>query len=254
VANPAGAPRVSIILPVKNQADHIELIVSEYVSALRQIGELCELILVENGSTDATGAACAALAALHHGVAAVASGAGWGRAVRAGISNARGDLLCFTNSARTTPEDLALAVRYGLVNERVVVKASRKMRASLVRRIGSLLFNLQARMLFGMAIWDINGTPKVFHRELLPLLALRENGDLLDLEFAIACHRHQIAVLEMPIFAVRRHGGKSSTNWRSAFRIYAGTFRLYWSARRRSRSTAASPVDSSNRMARRFRA
>ena len=37
---------------------------------------------------------------------------GWGRAVRLGLAAARGDLLCYTNSARTAPQDLALLLLY----------------------------------------------------------------------------------------------------------------------------------------------
>ena len=230
---PGPAPRVSVILPVRNQADHLPLIAQEFERALTDMGESFEIVLVENGSTDQTEAVCRALAGQSAALRLViADRPGWGRAVRTGIEAARGEVLCFTNSARTQPKDLTMALRYALVNEMTVVKASRKMRASLPRRVGSLLFNLQARLLFGMAIWDMNGTPKVFHRSLLPVLALSEDGDLLDLEFCVACHEHAIPVLEMPVFAIRRHGGRSTTNWRSAVVIYTRTLWLFWRRRR----------------------
>jgi len=33
-------------------------------------------------------------------------------------------------------------------------------------------------------------------------------------------------MIEIPIFSTRRHGGKSTTNWRSAFKMYVGAVEL----------------------------
>ena len=87
---------------------------------------------------------------------------GWGNAVKLGIKAASGDLICYTNSARTSPQILHDILGYGLANPNVVVKANRKIRDSFRRRLGSLLYNLECRMFFDSPVWDINGTPKVF--------------------------------------------------------------------------------------------
>jgi len=151
---------------------------------------------------------------------------GWGLAVKLGLQASRGDVLCYTNSARTTAEDLMLLLLYAVVYPNVVIKANRKIREGFVRRLGSLLYNLECRALFDLSFWDINGTPKVFPRSFDKLLALAENGDLIDLEFNVICRRQGYPLLEVPIFSSRRHGGKSTTNVASAWKMYAGAFRL----------------------------
>ena len=149
-----------------------------------------------------------------------------GAAVIAGLRAARGELLCYTNSARTQSRDLELALRYGSVNADAVVKASRKQRNQAVRRVGSVLYNFEARSLFGLAVWDVNGTPKAFHRRLLARLQLTEQGDLIDLELCALCKIHNIPVVEIPVYDTTRINGKATTNMASAMRMYSQTFAL----------------------------
>jgi glycosyltransferase involved in cell wall biosynthesis len=232
-------PKFSVVLPVHNQADHVASIIERNRAALDGLGELYEQILVENGSTDTTLETCRSLADADERVRVIESSPGWGAAVIAGLNFASGEILCYTNSARTQPEDLALVLKYGAINDQTVVKASRKLRDSLTRRVGSVLYNFEARTLFGLAVWDINGTPKVFHSKLLSPLALSEQGDMIDLEVIVRCRTLQIPIVEVPIYAFERHGGKSTTNLRSAYGMYSGAMRIYWRQRVRSRTANA---------------
>ena len=93
-----------------------------------------------------------------------------------------------------------------------------------MRRIGSLLYNLECRTFFDLPFWDINGTPKIFPRQCGALLNLDREDDLIDLEFAIVCRQEDYAVIEIPILCSRRHGGQSTTNVWSAWKMYWGAF------------------------------
>ena len=151
---------------------------------------------------------------------------GWGKAVKRGIAEATGDLICYTNSARTTERELILAVLYARAFPDTIVKANRRIRESLPRRAVSLLYNLECRFLFDLSAWDVNGTPKVFPRAYAALLNLTSDNDLIDAEFNAICRRNDYPMIEIPIFSTRRHGGKSTTNWRSAFKMYVGAVEL----------------------------
>jgi glycosyltransferase involved in cell wall biosynthesis len=223
---------VSIILPIHNQADHLQEIVDEYEAALQRLQQPHELLLVENGSRDDSLALCHALEARYPTVRTLRSErGGWGRAVKLGLQSARGDLLCYTNSARTTPQDLLLMLLYASAYPNVVVKANRKIREGTRRRLGSLLYNIECRWLFDLANWDINGTPKVFPRAFEHLLRLSRDDDLIDAEFSVICRREQYPMIEVPIFSTRRHGGRSTTNLGSAVKMYWGAYKLWraWS-------------------------
>jgi glycosyltransferase involved in cell wall biosynthesis len=218
---------ISIVLPVHNQADHIGKVVADHEAALERVSWPHELILVVNGCQDDSWEVCRKLSERYAGVRAVESEkGGWGHAVNLGLREAKGDLICYTNSARTTGQDLTLLLLYAMVLPEVVIKASRKIRESLRRRLGSLLYNLECRALFDLNVWDINGTPKVFPRSFGRLLELSRNDDLIDLEFLVRCRRENYPVLEVPIFSTGRHGGRSTISIRSAFRMYSGALKL----------------------------
>ncbi len=220
---------ISIILPVYNQAEHIAEIVHEYENTLAGVANPHELILVVNGDRDGSLAICQSLEAEYSGKVRVVHSqrGGWGLAVRLGLQQARGDIICYTNSARTSVQDLLLFVLYAIANPNTVIKANRKIRDNWRRRIGSLLYNIEVRTLFELACWDINGTPKIFPRKFDQLLQLTRDDDLIDAEFNAICQRAGYPMLEVPIFSTRRHGGKSTTNYNSALKMYVGAYELW---------------------------
>ncbi|HEY7063025.1 MAG TPA: glycosyltransferase [Chloroflexota bacterium] len=228
-------PTFSLVLPVYNQADHVGEVVEQYSAVLERIPNEHEIVLVPNGCRDASVAVCEGLARERPTVRVQASEqGGWGRAVKLGLSMAKGDLLGYTNSARTSAEDLLLLTLYAIVHPTVVLKANRKIRESWQRRFGSLLYNLECRALFDLSNWDVNGTPKIFPRTFTKLLHLTRDDDLIDAEFDAICRREGYPMLEVPIFSARRHGGRSTTGYRSALRMYWGAYQLWRSMGKRA--------------------
>lgn len=223
-----GGGLASIVLPVHDQGDHIRRVVEEYEAALVRVPCAHEVVLVPNACRDASPAVCHALAAERPTVRVVESArGGWGLAVKAGLAAARGDLVCYTNSARTTPEELVVVLLHAVAHPGVVIKANRKIRAHWTRRIGSLLYNMECRALFDLQNWDVNGTPKAFPRTFERLLRLTRDDDLIDLEFNAVCRREGYPMLEVPVFSHRRHGGRSTTTLRTAARLYWGAYRMW---------------------------
>ena len=219
---------ISIILPVHNQADHIERLVKDHVRELVKVPAPYEMLLVENASRDATLDACKRLEAEFPCVRVISSEkGGWGSAVRLGLDQVKGEVICYTNSARTSPQDLVICLLYAIAYGGTVVKANRKIRESWRRRLGSLLFNIECRTLFDLSNWDVNGTPKVFPRSFDALLGLKRIDDLIDTEFCVICRRREYPMVEVPIFSTRRHGGRSTTGYSSALRMYWGAVDMW---------------------------
>jgi glycosyltransferase involved in cell wall biosynthesis len=218
----------SIVLPLYKQESHIDDLVSQYVKGLESQPYSWELILVVNGNKDG----CFSKAVSHAKqdkriIALELKEGGWGRAVKCGMAGAKGKLLCYTNSARTQISDLLLILNYARVNTEAVVKASRIVRASLLRKVGSVLYNFQNRILFQTAIMDVNGTPKVFPRKVWETLNIYSEEDLIDAEAVAKCFRKGIPIVEVPVRITNRRDGKSTTRLRSAFKMYAGLVSLH---------------------------
>ncbi len=122
---------VSIILPVHNQANHIAATVQLYHAELEPLasrnGFAYEIILVVNACTDQSAQVCEDLSTRLPMVRTIQSAVGgWGLAVRLGLAEARGDLLLYANSARTTAPELSAVLQMPrLANPRSVIKAMR---------------------------------------------------------------------------------------------------------------------------------
>lgn len=225
---------VSIILPIHNESAYLNEIIEEYERVLGRLPLPHELILVPNGCRDDSPAICQQLAGKHSSIRVLNSERGaWGFAVKQGLATARGDLLCYTNLARTTAADLLLLLLYAVAYPNVVVKANRKIRESWLRRLGSLIYNLECRALFDLSYWDMNGTPKIFPRTFVRLLALEREDDLIDAEFNVICREENYPMIEVPILSYRRHGGASTTNYGSAIKMYLGAYQMWREKRRR---------------------
>jgi glycosyltransferase involved in cell wall biosynthesis len=221
-------PKLSLILPVHNQGDHIAGVVRDFAANLKRLGVGHEIILVPNASVDDSSSVCLELARELAPVRCLEiDGRGWGRAVRSGIAEARGELICYTNAARTKADDLGHIVEAAIGNPGVIIKARRVTRHGVLRWAGSLGFNLLCRLLFDLRTADVNGTPKLFPRSATTLLHLCSDDDLLDLEFMWRCRRDNLPVMEIEIHAGERHGGRSTTNWKTAVGIYGGAIRFW---------------------------
>jgi hypothetical protein len=85
---------------------------------------------------------------------------------------------------------------------------------------------LQFRLLFRDPIWDINGTPKVIPSKIFSKLKLVSNDDLIDAEVVAKCAMLGVNWLEVPIFNTARVAGRSTTNFKSALKMYLGMFRI----------------------------
>jgi glycosyltransferase involved in cell wall biosynthesis len=220
---------LSLVLPCRNQADHIGRVLPLYLQSLETLGMRFELIVAPNASTDETQTIVEELSRRDARIRVAPNPAGgWGRSVRIGLQAATGAVLGYTNTARTDPACLPAFVRPFAAAAPCLVKARREARHAPIREIGSLLYNLEARWLFGIGCRDINGTPKIFGRRLYEELNLTADGDLLDLELVSGAARLGYPIMEIATRGFHRHGGKSSTTWKSAWNMYAGALRLWW--------------------------
>jgi glycosyltransferase involved in cell wall biosynthesis len=224
------SPSLSVVLPCRNQADHIGRVLLRYFAPLDTLGCDYELIVVPNASRDGTADAVRDVARRDGRVRVVENPrGGWGLSVLTGLQAAHGQVLCYTNSARTDPESLPALWDLYRRHAPCLAKARRVERNAPLRELGSLLFNLEGKLLFRLSGGDVNGTPKLFSRELFEQAALESEGDLLDMELLAQASRRRVQVVELPIAGFQRHGGKSSTTLTSAWRMYLGA----WLLRRR---------------------
>lgn len=220
-------PRISVILPIYNQSSHLDFLFEQYTTRLPQLNVTWELLFIVNGSRDDSYNKAQSLAngnpnVIVHNLQL----GGWGRAVKFGIAQAKGELVCYTNSARTAIDDLILVLTYALSSDKTVIKTSRIVRESFIRKIGSIVYNYENRKLLGTPIWDVNGTPKVINYKYLKNIELISDDDLIDAEIMAKIYRSQVQIVEILIVSTKRLGGRSTTSFKSAWKMYTGLFKL----------------------------
>lgn len=222
-------PRIdlSVILPCRNQEDHIGPVLRAYAGPLDTTGLRYELVVVPNACVDRTAAVVREVAAADPRVVVVEIPlGGWGRSVLEGLAVAKGDFLCYTNSARTDPHDIPRLLELFQAHAPCVAKVRREQRGVVLREVGSWLYNLEGRLLYGFGARDVNGTPKILGRETYERLLLSSRDDLLDLELMVKASRLGLPIVELAVPGFKRRGGRSSTNLRSAWRMYSGAVKL----------------------------
>ena len=220
-------PEFSIILPLYKQENQIQKIVDDYTTHLDKTGYSYEILLVINGLFDKSFDIASEIAKNKPALKVhQLEKTGWGLAVNYGISQAQGELICYTNSARTKIHELIMILQYAKVNTDNIVKANRIIRETFLRRFGSVLYNFENRAFFRTPIWDVNGTPKVFPAKHLKEMTIISNNDLIDAEIIARCFKKNFPIIEIPILSTERISGKSTTNIKSALNMYFGLFKL----------------------------
>ncbi len=217
----------SVVLPAYRDAENIRTVVPLMVDEVAKLGISFEIIIVVNGPHDGTDEAALELEESDPRVRVLrVEGSGWGLAVRTGLRDARGELLAYSNVARTPPPVLRTALALALDCRGYVVKATRRVRDNAIRRAGSVLYNLECRALFDLSVFDVNGTPKVFPADLVALRDVTSDDDMIDVELLAICVNEGYQIVEFSVPALPRHSGRSTTNFASAWRMYLGALQL----------------------------
>ena len=203
--------RLSIILPAYNEVDNVEAAVR---SATRVGERLCaehEVLVVDDGSRDATAATVSRLAAADPRVRLLRHdrNRGYGEALRTGFLAARHELVFFTDADNQFVLD-ELEGFLALIDKVDVVCGYRAHREdALVRRVMAKGWNLLVRLLFYVPVRDIDCAFKLFRGEVLRDLHLESVGAMVNTEVMVKLGRSGNSVVELPVTHLPRTAGRA---------------------------------------------
>jgi len=162
-------PRYSLVVPFYNEAGNVTAVVGDAVGVLASLGEPFEAVLVDDGSTDATGEEIAAAAARWPAcrVLRLPERAGQAAALLAGLESARGEqILTMDGDGQNDPRDfpallaLAEAGRFDLVCGWRVDRHDARW-----RRLASRMANAVRRAVLRDRVHDAGCQLRVMRRE-----------------------------------------------------------------------------------------
>ena len=102
-STPARVPRLSFFFPAHNEEANLEGLVEEALEALPALADRFEIIVVDDGSRDATPAIADRLTAAHPGIVRAVhhpTNLGYGAALRSGFGAAHFELVAFIDGDR----------------------------------------------------------------------------------------------------------------------------------------------------------
>ena len=223
------APDLSLIIPCYNEEDVAEYTMGRLLTAFREAGRRLEIIAVDNGSSDGTGAILDRLAQDEPEVrkAVVELNRGYGYGVLNGIPLCRGRWAgIIPADGQVDAEDVVrLFDAADSAGTQVLAKVRRRFRMDgLFRKVVSVSYNLFFRALWpGIASLDINGSPKILPREIFQAMDLVSHDWVLDPEIMVKAHARGLRILEVNVFARMRGGGTShvraTTCWGFFYRL-----------------------------------
>lgn len=224
------SPSVSVVIPMFNEEDYVERTLAAVRGALDRAGLEHELVLVDDASTDRTGALVDAAAAADARVRVIHNPTNLtlGGSLRAGFASATKDLVLYTDADLPFDlEEVGRAVRLLEVQQADLLCAYRFDRTTEgpKRALYTWGYSVLIRTLFGLRIRDVNFAFKLFRRSLLDRITLRSAGSLIDAELVVRASRAGASVIQIGVDYFPRTRGVSKL---SSGRVIALILRELW--------------------------
>ena len=212
--------RLSVFFPMWNEQDYIERAVDaareecEELVALRDIADY-EIIIVNDASTDNTGAMADALAASDPHVRVVhhPENRKLGGSMKSGFAAATGDLVLYTDADLPFDmHDVHKAMRLLRYYDADIVSAYRFDRTGegYVRTVYSFFYNMLVRVLFGVRMRDINFAFKLARTRVFDHVELKSEGSFIDAELVVRARRYGYTVIQFGVDYFPRTRGIST--------------------------------------------
>ncbi len=206
-------PKLSVIAPCYNEQDNVALLVNRTLATFDTMDIPAELVLVDDGSADATWQRIEEAMADNPRVRAArhAKNRGIEGGWRTGIATARGELLCLIDSdLQNQPEDIARLYRAYVERGPDLVQAVRNPKGDKTRLAFSRALNHILNVTFGMKLRDNKSGFILCERRVLETI-LEHRFDYRYYQSFIGCSAgvHGYRVAEVDTDFAPRHAGVS---------------------------------------------
>lgn len=221
---------LSLVLPAHNEEENIGIVLNDALRTLPRFTDDFEIIVVNDGSRDGTGAIIDAIAVTDDRIKPVHhhQNRGYGSALRSGFAVTTGDHVMFMDADRQfNIADLALLSPF--VRDYDVVAGFRRERNDpLIRRLNAEIFNVVVRVLFGIHLRDVDCAFKIFRGDHLRSLNLTAPGALINTEMQAKLRRRGASVQQVAVHHYPRVAGNATGgNWRVIVRAMGETLILF---------------------------
>lgn len=244
--DPARAPAgLSVFFPAYNDSGTIASMVIRAVQAASELTPDFEVIVVNDGSSDATAAIADELARAYPSVRVVhhPKNRGYGGALQTGFRSASKELIFYTDGdAQYDPAEVALlwarmAPDTDLVNGYKISRSDPWHRVVIGR-----LYHTIVSVLFGLKVRDVDCDFRLMRRSIFERIQLEKTSGVICLELMKKIHDAGFRIAEVPVHHYHRVFGRSQFfNFRRILTTAIDVIRLWFALviRRRHRQREA---------------
>ena len=229
---PAAPPSLSIFFPAYNDAGTIASLVIRAVQTASRLTHDFEVIVVNDGSADATGSVADELARTYPQVRVVhhPKNRGYGGALRTGFASATKEWVAYTDGdAQYDPDEFALlwarmAPDVDLVNGYKIERSD-----PWYRVIIGTLYHHTVKFLFHLQVRDVDCDFRLMRRAIFDRVVLEKNTGVICLEMMRKIQAAGFRIVEVPVHHYHRtHGRSQFFNLRRVFWTGVDVLKLWF--------------------------
>jgi len=223
-------PRLSLVFPAFNEAENLPLLLESATKIGDNLGSTFEIVIVDDGSQDESASVLdrwkerdPRIVSVHHG-----TNLGYGAALRAGLREARGELVFFSDA--DLQFDLSeIAVLLDHTDDVEIVAGYRAPRRDpWMRTLIAQIWGGLVRILFDLPIRDIDCAFKVFRREVLDEIPIESIGAFINTEILVRATTAGFRIRQIPVsHHPRRLGRQTGAHPRVILRALIELAQLY---------------------------
>lgn len=221
---------IGVVLPAYNEEAVIANTVRDCAKTLAVIAPDYEIIIVDDGSRDRTGAIADELAAENPRVRVIHNqgNRGYGGALIAGFDAVSKDLTFFMDSdGQFDIRDLARLLALREQGYRAVLGYREHRQDGAIRRLNAWGWNLLVSLLFGLRVRDVDCAFKVYDTDLVRMLGVHSEGAMVNTEMLVKLKLLGVRTIETPVHHLPRlHGSATGANPRVILRAFRELLRL----------------------------
>jgi len=220
---------ISVFFPCYNEQDNVAPTVEKSLAVLNKLKADFEIVIVDDGSSDATGQIADEISSHNSRVKVVhhSTNLGYGAALRSGFKAASKELVFYTDGdgqfdINEMPPLLPLIEQYDIVS---CYRLNRQ--DSYIRRINGWCWTKLVCLLFGMKIRDIDCAFKLYKRKIFDNIRLSSTGALIDTEILARAIRRGYSITQEGVHHYPRTAGtQTGANLRVILRAFKELFKL----------------------------
>lgn len=231
---------LSIFFPFYNEEGNVERVVRDATVVAEKVADAFEIIMVDDGSQDKTGAIVDRLAksdsrlrAIHHPV-----NKGYGAALKSGFYASKYDYIVFNDGDGQF--DFSEIVRFlDKIDKADFVIGYRKKRSEgTLRIINQKLYHALILFLFGVHYKDLDCAFKLMKKQVLDSIDhLQADGALISVELLMKARRKGFRITEIPVTHYPRVTGRpTGANPAVIMKMFKEVFRFYHRLNERERN------------------